>query len=137
MLAVVSLPGLEVRPLDPIWQRRKPQVPSRRAGRLDATGRANDRRAVDEKAKGRREPCKRPGDRDAKGWKVSFAPMTFYPSDQRAISVPVDAYSHKEADREEVLIRSFGERYVVKEDLCPPRYRVLHLLPGGALEIKR
>lgn len=68
---------------------------------------------------------------------MSFAPTTFYSSYPRAISVLVDGYLHKEADREEMLIRSFGEQYVVKEDLCPPRYRVLHLLPGGALEIKR
>lgn len=68
---------------------------------------------------------------------MSFAPTTFYPRYRRAISVLVDACPHNEADREEVLIRSFGERYVVKEDLCPPSYRVLHLLPGGALKIKR
>ena len=51
------------------------------------------------------------------------------------ITVVFNASEPQEAGLLLAFRRSFGEKYAWSEDLLLPRHHVLHLLPGGALEL--
>lgn len=63
-----------------------------------------------------------------------FPPKLVYP-DQQCISILFDTDDPKQVALLYVLRASFGEEHTRSEDLDPPRYRCLDLLPGSALEV--
>ena len=64
-----------------------------------------------------------------------YRARSLYSTNPRFITVIFNLSKPQEAELLHTFRRSFGERYAWSEDLLPPRYRVLHLLPGGALEL--
>jgi hypothetical protein len=65
-----------------------------------------------------------------------FPPREVYP-DLHRITILFDTYDPKQAVLLHVLRASLGEGLTESEDLDPPRYRCLDLLPGGAREVLR
>ncbi len=65
-----------------------------------------------------------------------FPPRAVYP-DLHCITVLFDTDDSEQAALLHVLRTSFGEGHAKREDLDPPRYRCLDLLPGGAREVLR
>jgi hypothetical protein len=63
-----------------------------------------------------------------------FPPMPVYPDPHR-ITILFDTDDPKQAALLRVSRASFGEGRTESEDLDPPRYRCLDLLPGGAREV--
>ena len=59
-----------------------------------------------------------------------FAPKAVYPN-VHSIPIVFDADDPREAALLRTFMRSFGEEYAQSEDLAPPRYHCLTLLPGG------
>ena len=66
---------------------------------------------------------------------MRFAQGALYLSTTRAISVVLDGGDLEETGLEEAFIDSCGEKYVRIECLYPPRHRIVHLLPGGSVEL--
>ena len=64
-----------------------------------------------------------------------FAPKAVHPN---AHSIPIvfDADDPKEAALLRAFVKSFGEEYAQSEDLIPPRYLSLSLLPGGLRKVQ-
>jgi hypothetical protein len=60
-----------------------------------------------------------------------------YPNERICIEILFDIGSPKQAALFRAFRASFGEGYVTSEDLDPPRYRCVNLLPGGAQEVLR
>jgi hypothetical protein len=65
---------------------------------------------------------------------IVFPLRPVYPDLQR-ISILFDTDDPKQAALLQVLRASFREGHAESEDLDPPRYRCLDLLPGGAREV--
>ncbi len=65
-----------------------------------------------------------------------FPPKPVYPDLQR-ISILFDTDDPKQSALLRAFRASFGEGCTESENLDPPRYRCLDLLPGGAREVLR
>jgi hypothetical protein len=65
-----------------------------------------------------------------------FPPKPVYPDLQR-ISILFDTDDSKQAALLRALRASFGDGHARSDDLDPPRYWCLDLLPGGAREVLR
>jgi hypothetical protein len=64
-------------------------------------------------------------------------PEELYPSNSHGITLVFDLDNPEEAELLQAFRRAFGEGYSRSEDLVPPRYYSLDLLPGGALGARR
>jgi hypothetical protein len=60
-----------------------------------------------------------------------------YPRDHGCVTVLFDLDDPKQVALFRVLEVSFGERHALSEELDPPRYHCLSILPGGAREVLR
>lgn len=68
---------------------------------------------------------------------MSFAPKTLYATNSYPITLILSLGNAQEERFLRVITKSFGKRYVSNEEIAPPHYRALTLLPGGALEARR
>ncbi len=66
-----------------------------------------------------------------------FPPTTSYQGNPHAITIVFDIGDLKEASLCREFRKSFGEGYYLLEQLDPPNYCSLDLLPGGALRAGR
>jgi hypothetical protein len=67
---------------------------------------------------------------------IMIPPEAVYPDLQR-ISIVFDTDDPKQAALLRAFRASFGEEHARSDDLDPPRYRCLDLLPGEAREVLR